>query len=70
MVLIESNQSLKDAKSNFEKAYIEQTIEANDCRLRKAAEALDIHYSALLLKMKRNGIRLKHHMDVANGLNY
>ena len=58
MVLMQSNQSLKDAKNNFEKAFIEQAIEANDCRLRKAAEALDIHYSALLTKMKRNGISL------------
>ena len=44
MVVMQPNQSLKDAKTNFEKAYIEQAIEANDCRLRKAAEALDIHY--------------------------
>ena len=36
MVLMQSNQSLKDAKTNFEKAYIEQAIEANDCRPRKA----------------------------------
>ena len=56
MVLIAQNQSLKQAKTNFENAYIRQAIEANDCRLRKAAEALDIHYSALITKMKRNGI--------------
>ena len=56
MVLIAQNQSLKQAKTNFENAYIRQAIEANDCRLRKAAEALDIHYSALTTKMKRNGI--------------
>ncbi|HBP73216.1 MAG TPA: hypothetical protein DD665_06540 [Alphaproteobacteria bacterium] len=61
------DQSLKDAKTNFEKAYIEQAIEANDCRLRKAAEALDIHYSALLTKMKRNGISLKRHMEATHG---
>ena len=63
MVVMQPNQSLKDAKTNFEKAYIEQAIEANDCRLRKAAEALDIHYSALLTKMKRNGISLNRHME-------
>ena len=51
MVVMQPNQSLKAAKTNFEKAYIEQAIEANDCRLRKAAEALDIHYSALLTTM-------------------
>jgi len=66
MVVMQPNQSLKDAKTNFEKAYIEQAIEANDCRLRKAAEALDIHYSALLIKMKRNGISLKRHMEATH----
>ena len=67
MMLLKPNQSLKDAKTNFEKAYIEQAIEANDCRLRKAAEALDIHYSALLTKMKRNGISLKRQMEATHG---
>ena len=68
MVLIAQNQSLKKAKSDFENAYIRQAIEANDCRLRKAAEALDIHYSALITKMKRNGIKVKPHMEASNGL--
>ena len=68
MVLIAQNQSLKKAKTDFENAYIRQAIEANDCRLRKAAEALDIHYSALITKMKRNGIRIKPQMEVSNGL--
>jgi DNA-binding NtrC family response regulator len=68
MVLIAQNQSLKQAKTNFENAYIRQAIEANDCRLRKAAEALDIHYSALITKMKRNGIAIKPQMEVSNGL--
>ena len=68
MVLIAQNQSLKKAKTDFENAYIRQAIEANDCRLRKAAEALDIHYSALIAKMKRNGIRVKPQMEVSNGL--
>ena len=68
MVLIAQNQSLKKAKTDFENAYIKQAIEANDCRLRKAAEALDIHYSALITKMKRNGIRVKPQMEVSNGL--
>ena len=62
-----NNQSLKAAKHDFEKAYIQQVIEDNDCRLRKAAEALDIHYSALLNKMKRNGISLKRHMEATHG---
>ena len=53
MVFIDDKQSLKSAKHDFETAYIRQVIEANDCRLRKAAEALDIHYSALMTKMKR-----------------
>ena len=68
MVLIAQNQSLKQAKKNFENAYIRQAIEANDCRLRKAAEALDIHYSALVTKMKRNGIVVKPQMEASNGL--
>ena len=68
MVLIAQNQSLKKAKTDFENAYIRQAIEANDCRLRKAAEALDIHYSALITKMKRNGIRAKPQMEASNGL--
>ena len=68
MVLIAQNQPLKKAKTDFENAYIRQAIEANDCRLRKAAEALDIHYSALITKMKRNGIRVKPQMEVSNGL--
>ena len=67
MVVMQPNQSLKAAKTNFEKAYIEQAIEANDCRLRQAAEALDIHYSALLNMMKRNGITLKRHMAATHG---
>ena len=68
MVLIAQNQSLKQAKTNFENAYIRQAIEANDCRLRKAAEALDIHYSALITKMKRNGIVVKPQKEASNGL--
>ena len=67
MVFIDDKQSLKSAKHDFETAYIQQAIEANDCRLRKAAEALDIHYSALLNKMKRNGISLKRHMEATHG---
>ena len=68
MVLIAQNQSLKKAKTDFENAYIRQAIEANNCRLRKAAEALDIHYSALITKMKRNGIKVKPQMEASNGL--
>ena len=67
MVSIDKKQSLKSAKHDFEKAYIQQVIKDNDCRLRKAAEALDIHYSALLTKMKRNGISLKRHMEATHG---
>jgi DNA-binding NtrC family response regulator len=68
MVLIAQNQSLKQAKTDFENAYIRQAIEANDCRLRKAAEALDIHYSALVTKMKRNGIEVKPQMEASDGV--
>jgi len=63
MVFIENKQSLKSAKQDFEKAYIQQVIEDNDCRLRKAAEALDIHYSALLSKIKHKGIGIKRKIE-------
>ena len=63
-----NSQSLKAAKHDFEKVYIQQVIEDNDCRLRKAAEALDIHYSALLTKIKHKGIAIKRPTGVSHGL--
>ena len=63
-----NSQSLKAAKHDFEKAYIQKVIEDNDCRLRKAAEALDIHYSALLTKIKHKGIAVKRPMGASHGL--
>lgn len=48
---------LKEAKSAFETKCIQQALEDNNYRLRKAAEALDIHYSALLNKMKKKGLK-------------
>ena len=48
---------LKEAKSAFETKCIQQALEDNGYRLRKAAEALDIHYSSLLNKMKVKGIK-------------
>ena len=51
--------SLKEAKSAFETRCIQQALEDNGYRLRKAAEALDIHYSALLNKMKTKRIKRK-----------
>ena len=39
-----------------------------EIRRRKAAEALDIHYSALITEMKRNGIKVKPQMEASNGL--
>ena len=48
---------LKEAKSAFETTCIQQALEDNGYQLRKAAEALDIHYSALLSKMKQKGIK-------------
>ena len=68
MVFIEDKQSLKSAKHDFETAYIQQVIEANDCRLRKAAEALDIHYSALMNKIKTKGITINKPMEVSDDL--
>ena len=63
-----NSQSLKAAKHDFEKVYIQQVVEDNDCRLRKAAEALDIHYSALLTKIKHKGIAIKRPTGVSHGL--
>ena len=63
-----NSQSLKAAQHDFEKTYIQQVIEDNDCRLRKAAEALDIHYSALLTKIKHKGIAVKRPMGASHGL--
>ena len=63
-----NSQSLKAAKHDFEKVYIQQVIEDNDCRLRKAAEALDIHYSALLTKIKHKRIAVKRPMGASHGL--
>lgn len=68
MVFIENKQSLKSAKKDFEKAYIQQVIEDNDCRLRKAAEALDIHYSALMNKIKTKGIAINKSKEATNCL--
>lgn len=48
---------LKEAKSAFETQCIQQALQDNGYRLRKTAEALDIHYSALLNKMKKTGIK-------------
>ena len=52
-----SYTSLKEAKSAFETQCIQKALRDNGYRLRKAAEALDIHYSALLNKMKKKGIK-------------
>jgi len=68
MVSINKKQSLKSAKHDFEKAYIQLVIEDNDCRLRKAAEALDIHYSALLNKIKAKGIAITRSTEASHGL--
>ena len=68
MVFIEDKQSLKSAKHDFETAYIKRVIEANDYRLRKAAEALDIHYSALMNKIKTKGITINKPMEASDGL--
>ena len=68
MVSIDKKASLKSAKHNFEKAYIQQVIEDNDSKLRKAAEALDIHYSALLTKIKAKGIAITRPTGASHGL--
>ena len=67
MVFIEDKQSLKSAKHDFETAYIQRVIEANGYRLRKAAEALDIHYSALMNKIKAKGITINKPTEASNG---
>ena len=68
MVFIDDKQSLKSAKHDFETAYIRRVIEANDCKLRKAAEALDIHYSALMNKIKTKGITINKPLEDSSGV--
>jgi len=64
MYRTQPNLSLKDAKERFEKAYIKSVLQDNECNLRKTAEALDMHYSNLLLRLKRLGVIIKHHVEV------
>ena len=48
---------LKEAKNAFETQCIQRALKENDYRLRKTADALDIHYSSLLNKLKNKGIK-------------
>lgn len=67
MFTTQPNLSLKEARLRFEKDYITTALHAHGCNLRKTAEALDMHYSNMLLKLKRLGITIKHHEEVNNG---
>lgn len=67
MFTTKPNLSLKEARLRFEKDYIKAALHAHDCNLRKTAEALDMHYSNMLLKLKRLGITIKHHVEVNDG---
>ena len=67
MFTTQPNLSLKEARLRFEKDYIRAALHAHGCNLRKTAEALDMHYSNMLLKLKRLGITIKHHVEVNDG---
>jgi two-component system nitrogen regulation response regulator NtrX len=67
MFTTQPNLSLKEARLRFEKDYIKAALYAHDCNLRKTAEALDMHYSNMLLKLKRLGITIKHQVEVNDG---
>tara|TARA_B100001093_G_scaffold493291_1_gene535321 strand:+ start:2821 stop:3027 length:207 start_codon:yes stop_codon:yes gene_type:complete len=68
MVLMDNKQSLKPAKHDFDTAYIEQVTNANGFKLRRAAEALDIHSSALMNEIKTEGITIYKTIEPFNGL--
>lgn len=67
MFTTQPNLSLKEARLRFEKDYIKAALHANGCNLRKTAEALDMHYSNLILKLKRLGITIRHQAEVNDG---
>ena len=67
MFTTQPNPSLKEARLRFEKDYIKAALHAHGGNLRKTAEALDMHYSNMLLKLKRLGITIKHHVEVNDG---
>ncbi len=52
-----SNQTLREARENFEREYILKTLASNDGRIQDTARALGIQRSHLWKKMKRYGIR-------------
>jgi DNA-binding NtrC family response regulator len=68
MVLMDNKQSLKPAKNAFDTAYIQQVTKANGFKFRRAAEALDIHSSALMNKIKTKGITINKTIEPFNGL--
>ena len=67
MLTTQPNLSLKEARLRFEKDYINAALYAHGCNLRKTAEALDMHYSNLLLKLKRLDITIKNYVEVKDG---
>ena len=48
--------SLREAKEQFEIMFINDALQDNKFNIRKTAEALDVHYSALHKKMKDLGM--------------
>ena len=48
--------SLREAKEQFEIMFINDALQDNKFSIRKTAQALDVHYSALHKKMKDLGI--------------
>ena len=63
MFTTQPNLPLKEARLSFEKDYIKAALLAHGFNLRKTAQALDMHYSNMLLKMKRLGVTNKHQVE-------
>ena len=53
---LHNNLSLREAKEHFEIMFINDALQDNKYNMRKTAEMLNIHYSALHRKMKYLGI--------------
>ena len=53
---LHNNLSLREAKEQFEIMFINDALQDNKYNMRKTAEMLNIHYSALHRKMKYLGM--------------
>ena len=59
VVMVVALLSLKEAKAEFEKDYLQGTLEACDWNVREAARALGIHRSVLYAKIEKYDLTKK-----------